>query len=118
MSRRILVVDDNKDAADTLSMLLSLSGHEVHLAYTAREAFDLAERVRPEFGVLDISLPDWSGYELAQRIRREAWGEQMRLIAVTGWGQADDKRLARAAGFDHHLTKPIDATELEQLFNA
>ena len=66
--------------------------------------------------MLDIGLPDMSGYEMAERIRHEAWGESMTLIAITGWGQAEDKRRAFAAGFDHHLTKPIDPTKLEALF--
>ena len=115
-SRRVLIVDDNKDAAETLGMLLRLSGHEVHLAHTGAEALEVANRVRPEIAVLDIGMPDLSGYELAQRIRREAWGQKMKLIALTGWGQGDDKRRALAAGFDHHCTKPVDPADLERLF--
>ena len=116
--RRILVVDDNTDNADTLSMLLKLSGHEVHLARSGAEALELAKRVRPKFGIFDIGMPGMSGYELAQRVRHEAWGEDMTLIAVTGWGQDADKRRAMAAGFDHHLTKPVDPKKLERLLGA
>ncbi len=116
--RRILIVDDNADSGDTLSLLLRLSGHDVHLARSGAEAFELARRVRPDAGIFDIGMPDMSGYELAQRIRHEAWGEEMTLIAVTGWGQAADKRRALAAGFDRHLTKPVDPDTLERLFDA
>jgi two-component system, chemotaxis family, CheB/CheR fusion protein len=114
--RRILIVDDNRDAAETLGMFLELSGHEIHLAHTATEALGLAARTRLDIGLLDIGLPDMSGYELAERIRHEAWGAGMTLVAITGWGQANDKRRALAAGFNHHLTKPIDPTHLEELF--
>jgi len=73
--------------------------------------------VRPEVGIFDIGMPDLNGYELAERIRHEAWGGKMLLIAVTGWGQEADKRRALAAGFDHHLTKPIEPEQLERLFD-
>jgi len=116
--RRILVADDNVDSAESVSMLLKLSGHEVHLAHTGADALEAAERVRPDIGIFDIGMPDLSGYEVAERIRHEAWGENITLIAVTGWGQESDKRRALAAGFDHHLTKPVDPEELELLFDA
>jgi two-component system, chemotaxis family, CheB/CheR fusion protein len=116
LPRRILVADDNRDAADSLSMLLKLSGHEVRLAHTGAEAFEAAKRSRPDIGVFDIGMPDFDGYELAERIRREAWGKKITLIAVTGWGQESDKRRALSAGFDHHLTKPIEPDQLERLF--
>jgi CheY-like chemotaxis protein len=85
------------------------------VAHSGSEAFELAKRVRPEIAVHDIGMPDWSGYELAQRIRHEAWGEDMTLIAVTGWGPSEDKRRALASGFNHHLTKPVDPAQLERL---
>jgi CheY-like chemotaxis protein len=116
--KRILVADDNRDGAETMGMLLKLSGHEVLLAHSGAEALELAMRERPDIAVLDIGMPDLSGYEVAKRIRREAWGAQIKLIAVTGWGQAEDKRRALAAGFDHHLTKPVDPSQLEALFTA
>jgi two-component system, chemotaxis family, CheB/CheR fusion protein len=114
--RRILVADDNRDSAESVSMLLKLSGHEVHLAHTGAEALEIAKRVRPDIGIFDIGMPDLTGYELADRIRHEAWGQETTLIAVTGWGQDSDKRRALAAGFDHHLTKPVDPDQLERLF--
>jgi two-component system CheB/CheR fusion protein len=114
--RRILVADDNRDSAETMSMYLKLSGHDVHIAHSGSEAFEVARRVRPDIGVFDIGMPDMSGYELAERIRHEAWGERITLIAVTGWGQDADKRKALGAGFDHHLTKPVDPDRLELLF--
>jgi CheY-like chemotaxis protein len=99
-------------------MLLSLSGHEVHVARNGAEALEIAKRVRPDIGIFDIGMPDINGYELAERVRREAWGHQITLIAVTGWGQDTDKRRAYAAGFNHHLTKPVDPEKLELLFKA
>ncbi len=115
VSRCIVVADDNRDCAETLSMLLQLSGHQIHLAHSGHEAWELVKRVRPDVGVFDIGMPDLPGYELAERIRHEAWGKGITLIAVTGWGQAADKRRALAAGFDHHLTKPVDPEMLERL---
>ena len=110
---RILVVDDNRDAADTCAALLELSGHHVQTAYTGREALELAATFRPHAIILDIGLPDFSGYVLAKRIRETKWGGSALLIAVTGWGQSEDKRRAQEAGFDHHLAKPVSAEALE-----
>jgi two-component system, chemotaxis family, CheB/CheR fusion protein len=116
--RRILIADDNRDSAETMSMLLQLAGHEVHLAHTGTEALEIARRIRPDIGILDIGMPDLTGYEVAERIRHEAWGKDITLVAVTGWGQSADKRRALATGFDHHLTKPVDPEILERLFDA
>jgi DNA-binding response OmpR family regulator len=99
-------------------MFLRLSGHEVFVAHSGTDALAAASQRRPEVGVLDIGLPDLTGYEVAKRIRREAWGSSMLLIAVTGWGQEADKREALAAGFDHHLTKPVDPVQLEELLRS
>jgi PAS domain S-box-containing protein len=112
---RILVVDDSRDAADTCATVLELSGHEVQTAYDGRRALELAGTFRPHALVLDIGLPDVNGYELARSIRAAPWGGGMVLIAVTGWGQGEDRRRALEAGFDHHLTKPIAAETLESL---
>ena len=112
---RILVVDDNRDAADSLAQLLGVFGHEVFIGHSSRDALELGARERPDAIILDIGMPDMSGYEAARRIRREAWGRNVFLLAVTGWGQADDKENARAAGFDRHLTKPVDPDLVEQL---
>jgi CheY-like chemotaxis protein len=110
---RVLVADDNRDAADSIAILLELSGHEVRVAHDGRTALSLAQVFRPDVSLLDIGMPDLSGYEVAQALRRESWGAKIRLIALTGWGQEDDRRQAQEAGFDHHLTKPIDPETLE-----
>jgi chemotaxis methyl-accepting protein methylase/signal transduction histidine kinase len=115
--RRILVADDNRDSAETLSMLLQLSGHDVLVAHSGTEALEIAKRSRPDIGIFDIGMPDLTGYELAERIRHEAWGKDITLIALTGWGQDADKRRAFAAGFNHHLTKPVDPDRLEMLLH-
>ena len=113
--RRVLVADDNPDGAESLGLLLEASGHEVHLAYDGAQALEVAARVRPHVALLDIGMPGLDGYEVAARIRRESWGGKMTLIAMTGWGQDADKLAARQAGFDHHLTKPVDPAKLESL---
>ncbi|MDE2050633.1 MAG: PAS domain S-box protein [Gammaproteobacteria bacterium] len=110
---RILVADDNRDAADTCAALLELSGHHVETAYSGRQALELAESFRPHAALLDIGLPDLSGYAVAQRLRESSWGRHTLLIAVTGWGQSDDRRRAHEAGFDHHLAKPVAAEAIE-----
>jgi CheY-like chemotaxis protein len=112
-----LVADDNEDAADTLAMLLQLDGHEVRVAHDGRQALALAEAFRPHVALLDIGMPDLTGYAVAEALRREPWGSRIRLIALTGWGQESDRRRARAAGFDDHVTKPVDPGALEKLLN-
>jgi CheY-like chemotaxis protein len=114
-TRRILIADDNRDAAESLGMLLQVAGHEVHVACDGAAALELAERLTPDVAVLDIGMPGLNGYEVAERIRGESWGREMFLIAMTGWGQQSDKDKARLAGFNHHLTKPTDPNRLEQL---
>ena len=117
-SLRVLVVDDNRDAADSLSLLLQLSGHEVKTVYDGQDGVNTAADFRPHAALFDIGLPKMNGYEAARFLREQAWGKEMLLIAVTGWGQEDDKRKARDAGFDHHLTKPVDPEEIERLLAA
>jgi PAS domain S-box-containing protein len=112
---KIVVVDDNRDGADSLAMMLSLSGHQVQTAYTATCALELAREFSPQVLIADIGLPDFSGYELAKKIRREDPARGITLIAVTGWGQQSDRRQALESGFDHHLTKPIAPEALESL---
>ena len=109
---RVLVADDNADAARLLAMLLSLEGHDVHVAGDGLQAVTLAAQIRPQVAVLDIGMPELDGHEVARRLRRGAGGHEMLLLAVTGWGQPEDQRRARAAGFDRHFTKPVDPTEL------
>jgi PAS domain S-box-containing protein len=115
---KILVVDDNRDAADTCAALLELSGHHVQTAYTGRRALELAATFRPHALLLDIGLPDFDGYQLAAKIRAAPWGRAIILIAVTGWGQEEDRRRAFDAGCDHHLTKPIAAETVESLLQS
>jgi PAS domain S-box-containing protein len=104
----VLVVDDNADAADALSRVLNLAGYQTRVAYEAAEALAIAASRHPDVVLLDIGLPDMSGHEVARRLRAEPWGAGMQLIAITGWGQEDDRRKSREAGFDEHLTKPVD----------
>jgi signal transduction histidine kinase/ActR/RegA family two-component response regulator len=113
--RRILVVDDNRDAADSLAMMLSITGHDTRTAYDGLEAVQAAAGFQPDIVLLDIGLPKMNGYEAARHIRQQPWGKGMALIALTGWGQEEDKRRALEAGFDHHLTKPVGAAALEKL---
>ncbi|HTV78338.1 MAG TPA: PAS domain S-box protein [Steroidobacteraceae bacterium] len=115
---KVIVVDDNQDVAESCKTLLELSGHRVSTAYTGREAVELAENIRPDVMLLDIGLPDMSGYEVARRIRATNWGSRTDLIAVTGWGQEADRERAFRAGFDHHLTKPISTDSLETLLQS
>ena len=110
---RIVVADDNRDAADTLARMLRILGHEVVTAYDGAQAVELAEASRPDLVLLDIGMPKLNGYEAARRIRSEPWGTSMVLIALTGWGQEEDRRRAAEAGFDDHLVKPVDFRELE-----
>jgi CheY-like chemotaxis protein len=105
---RILVADDNLDAAASLATLLALDGHEISVAHDGSDAVETAESFRPDVALLDIGMPKLNGYQVAQRIRAAPWGRSMTLVAVTGWGQSEDKRRAHEAGFDHHFTKPLD----------
>ena len=105
---RILVADDNRDAAASLATLLTLDGHEIAVAHDGEAALASAEAFRPDVALLDIGMPNLNGYEVAQSIRAAQWGRSMLLVAVTGWGQSEDKRRAHEAGFDHHFTKPLD----------
>lgn len=113
--RRILVVDDNRDAADMLALLLRMNGHEVRVAYDAGSGIAVAGEFPPDVALLDIGLPDVSGYELARRLRSLSGDHRLCLVALTGWGQDDDRRRATEAGFDHHLVKPVDADRLQGL---
>jgi signal transduction histidine kinase len=113
--RRVLVVDDNMDAAESLAMLLTLDGHEVKTAFDADQAVAIAADFKPQLAILDIGLPRRNGYELAGDLRRLAGPSPPALIALTGWGQADDRARARDAGFDEHVTKPVDPEALRKL---
>lgn len=110
--RRILVVDDNRDAAETLATLLGIAGNETHLAYDGSAAIEAAEKIKPDVVLLDIGLPKMSGYEVARSLRAKPWGRSMVLVALTGWGQEEDRRRSLDAGFDAHLVKPVDNDQL------
>ena len=116
--RPVLVDDDNRDAADSLAMLLQFLSADVAVAYNGREALERFAPYQPSLVLLDIGMPEMNGYEVAQAIRARADGERTVLVAPTGWGQEDDRRRAREAGFDHHLVKPADLETLQGLLAA
>jgi PAS domain S-box-containing protein len=116
--RKILVVDDNADAAESLAALLSISGHETRMAHDGPEALQVAERFHPDIVFLDIGMPTLDGHETAKLIRRQPWGKSMVLVALTGWGQHEDRRRSKDAGFDHHLVKPADPVVVERLLES
>jgi DNA-binding response OmpR family regulator len=105
---RVLVVDDNRNTVESLTMLLDLHGNTTHTAYDGLEAVKLAEAVRPEIILLDIGLPRIDGYEACRRIREQEWGRNMIVVALTGLGHDDDRLRSRQAGLDMHLVKPVD----------
>ncbi len=115
---RILVVDDNHDSADTLAMLLGMDGHELQVAYDGLEAIAAAEQFRPDVVLLDIGLPRMNGHDACRRIREQPWGRTMRLIALSGWTQEEDRRKSWDAGFNEHLAKPPSYPHLRQLLDA
>jgi CheY-like chemotaxis protein len=113
--KKILVADDNKDAADSTAMFLELVGFETSSAHSGQAAFDTAERRRPNAIILDIGMPDRDGYDVARSIRATEWGKTVFLIAVTGWGQVSDVEKARTSGFNQHMTKPVDPHQLQKV---
>jgi CheY-like chemotaxis protein len=115
--RRILVVDDNQDAVESLAKLLQLGGHETHMAYDGLEAVEAAKALQPDVIFLDVGLPGLNGYEAARRIRKQQADKRIVLVALTGWGQEEDRRRSKQAGFDAHLVKPVDPTTLAQLLH-
>jgi CheY-like chemotaxis protein/anti-sigma regulatory factor (Ser/Thr protein kinase) len=117
-ARRVLVADDNRDAAESLAALLALEGHEVTLAFDGEQALQAWRRLRPQVCLLDIGMPLRTGNDVAREIRAEAGDAPPTLVAITGWGQDHDRSAALAAGFDHHLTKPVDPVALLRLVGA
>ena len=115
MRRRVLIVDDSEDGAESLAMLLQLGGHETHIAHDGVEAIEAAEKLRPDVVLLDIGLPRLNGYEVCHRLRKEPWAKNLVLVALTGWGQEEDRHRSREAGFDAHLVKPVDHDALLRL---
>ena len=115
--QRVLVVDDNRDAAESLGMLLELESCKVSVAYDGRQALEVLDVFKPDIALLDIGMPGMDGYELARRIRTTQRGRSIVLVALTGWGQAEDKKRAADAGFDEHLTKPVDPEQLVRVLD-
>jgi PAS domain S-box-containing protein len=116
--RRILVVDDNTDAAESLAALLAIGGHETRLAHDGRQAVEEAAAFKPDVVFLDIGMPEIDGHETARRIREQPWGKDIVLVALTGWGQTEDRRRSKEAGFDHHLVKPADPGVVAKLISS
>ena len=114
-AQRVLVVDDNVDAAKMLERLLQLNGKQTRMAHSGLEALDLAEQFRPHLILLDIGLPKLNGYEVCRRIREKPWGKDIVIIALTGWGQEEDRRRSREAGFNAHFVKPLERAALMQV---
>jgi CheY-like chemotaxis protein len=115
--RRVLIVDDNIDSADSLAMLLEITGNQTYLAHDGLEAIESIEKYRPEVVLLDIGLPELDGHEVCRRVREQPWGKDIRIIALTGWGQDDDRRKSEEAGFNGHLVKPVDYEKLLALLS-
>ncbi|MDB6163236.1 MAG: chemotaxis protein methyltransferase CheR [Xanthomonadaceae bacterium] len=113
--RRVLVVDDNVDSAQTLAMVLDVMGHETRLANDGMQAVQIAQQFQPEVVLLDIGMPKLNGYEACRLIRAQPWATEVKMVAVTGWGQDEDRRRSKDAGFDLHLVKPLDPVEVERL---
>lgn len=114
-ARRILVVDDNRDAARTLTLLLNLKGHEAHECYSGEQALVDAERLRPQVILVDISMPGLDGYQTCQLLRQQPWSRHLVMIALSGYGAQEDQRRSQEAGFDMHLVKPVDLMDLLQV---
>jgi signal transduction histidine kinase/ActR/RegA family two-component response regulator len=114
---RILVVDDNHDSAESMRSLLEILGNDVVTANEGRQALQSIAQRKPDVALLDIGMPKMNGYEVARRIRGESYGDDILLIAMTGWGQEEDRLRSRSAGFDHHLVKPVDLVELKRLLD-
>jgi CheY-like chemotaxis protein len=112
---RVLVVDDNKDAAESLAWLLRAHGHEVYVAFSGPAALEMVKQHRPDIAFVDIGMPGMDGYEVARRIRSHAGAQSTVLVALTGWGQQEDRRRSAEAGFDHHLVKPPDLLSVQAL---
>jgi CheY-like chemotaxis protein len=115
---RILIVDDNLDGAESLAMLLEEVGQETYEAHDGLQAIDAAERLRPDAILLDIGLPKLNGYEVCRRIRQRPWGAKVMIVALTGWGQDEDRQRSVEAGFDTHLVKPVDFELLMKLLDS
>lgn len=113
--RRVLVVDDNHDAAASLALLLKHNGDDTDTAHDGLEALEAAEHFRPDVILLDIGMPKLNGYEVCRRIREQPWGKDVLIIAVSGWGQESNRLQSEQSGFDHHMVKPVDFSALAKV---
>jgi CheY-like chemotaxis protein len=118
VKRRILVVDDNRDTADSLALMLEALGHQARTAYDGARAIAVADEFRPDVILMDIGMPRFNGFQAAQRIRAQPWADRTVLIAITGWDRDEDRLCAKEAGFDAHLAKPVDLELLFRLLSA
>jgi PAS domain S-box-containing protein len=116
--QRVLIVDDNQDSAESLALLFELEGHETYTAHDGVEAVEVLEKHRPQVVLLDIGLPGLDGHEVCRRVREQPWGKDIVMIALTGWGQEDDRRKSEEAGFNGHLVKPVDYDKLLELLGS
>ena len=115
---RVLVVDDNLDAANSLTTLLRIKGHDVRTAYDGISAVDVAALYKPDVVLLDVGLPRLNGFDVARRIREAEHGKNVVFVALTGWGHAEDRRRSKEAGFDHHLVKPADPNAVDAILDS
>lgn len=115
---RVLIVDDNKAAAMMLKMVVKMLGNEAETAGDGEEAIAVAAEFAPHIVLMDLGMPKMNGYEAARHIRQQPWGKKMLLVALTGWGQDEDRQRTAEAGFDHHLVKPAEPNDLQQLFDS
>jgi CheY-like chemotaxis protein len=118
VSRRVLIADDNRDAAESLALLLKLDGHDVRVVHDGEAAVSSFSDFRPEVALVDIGMPGLNGYEVARTVRKGSLGRAVTLIAVTGWGQDRDKAQALAAGFNHHFTKPVEPGRINEILRS
>jgi CheY-like chemotaxis protein len=116
--RRILVVDDNRDAAHSLALMLGLMGADTRVAHDGLSALEVAENYRPDTVLLDLGMPKLNGYETCAQLRQQPWAKGILLVAITGWGNEDNRRRSREAGFDYHLVKPVDLRTLRQVLDS
>ena len=114
-ARRVLVVDDNEDAAESLAALLRLFGHEASVAFDGEQALEVAERTQPDLVLLDLGMPRMDGHEVARRMRAAPWGASLRIVALSGFGDTSDRVRSMEAGCNDHLVKPVSPADLEQV---
>ncbi len=117
-SYKILVVDDNVDGAVTLGVILKHLGHTVRMTHDGASALIVGQEFKPDLVLMDIGMPGMDGYETCERMRQQTWASSARIVALTGWGQEEDKRKAKRAGFDEHLVKPVDRKTLIDVLSA